>query len=336
MKKRWIILASISAAALLIGGGVLAFVLFNKKASEPTPIKPQEFTISLNHTILQLKEGENATLEATTSEEATITWSSEDEEIARVTQEGVVTALKEGNTTVTASAKGKSASCTIEVSKDTPQFTIELNESRIDLKEGETFDLEATTSEPATVVWSSEDDEIASVDQTGHVIALKEGTTFIIATANNKSADCKVVVTKETPVDTPITLSWGTRTLADIDDLNNGEEKGPYELRLVTSSNSNDTFTGRFTVNLSSESNSEHKLIDYLFIRVYGTSVKENPLIDINSSTSSKNGFTDIEMTGSETKTLYVYIGMDEVAPYIFDELKDDIVFITFDWNPVQ
>ena len=335
MKKRVILISSIALAALLIGGGVLTFVLINNAKQEKNPSKPQDFTISLNHTILQLKEGKTETLVATTSEAATVTWSSLDEEIATVSQEGLVTALKEGNTTVTASAKGKSASCTIEVSKDEQAFTIDLNETEINLKEGETFDLVATTSELATVTWSVVDDTIASVDQAGHVEALKEGTTFVVASANGVSKDCKVVVTKEVvPVDTPINLSWGTSTLGDIDDLGNGEEKGPYQINLVTTSNSSESYTGRFSVELTSTSNNQYKLIDYLFIRVYNSSVKNNPLIDINSSTN-KSGYTDVTMTGNETKTLYVYIGMDEVAPYIFDELKNDFVNIVFDWSPL-
>ena len=336
MKKRVIIISSIAIAALLIGGGVLTFVLINNAKQEKNPSKPQDFTIALDKPILELKEGETATLVATTSEPATVTWATLDEEIATVSQEGLVTALKEGNTTVTASAKGKSASCTIAVSKDEPQeFTITLNESRLDLKEGETFDLIATTSEPATVTWSVNDDSIASVDQTGHVVALKEGNTFVTASANDVSAHCSIYVTKEVvPVDTPITLSWGTHTLNDIDDLGNGEEKGPYQINLVTTSTSSDTYTGRFSVELTSTSNNQYKLIDYLFIRVYNSSVKNNPLIDINSSTN-KSSYTDVTMAGNETKTLYIYIGMEEVAPYIFNEFKNDFVNIVFDWNPL-
>lgn len=334
MKKGVIISISAIVALLLIGGGALTFALVsNAEKNNESSHKPTDFTISLNHTILTLKEGESETLVATTSKKVTLTWKSADEEIATVTQEGLVTAIKEGTTVVTASANKKSASCTIEVIKDEPPiFTIELNETRLDLKEGEEFDLEATTSEPATVTWSSNDSKVATVDQSGHVVAVSEGNTFITATANNVSAHCEIYVTKE-ETDTPITLSWGTHNLTDIDELGNGEEKGPYQLILVTSSASTETFTGRFTVSLSSQSNNEYRLIDYLYVRVYDNTNKENPLIDINSTSSSKTGYTDIEMTGNESKTLYLYIGLNEVAPYIYQAFQNESVFVTFDWS---
>lgn len=340
MTKKWILITSLSAGALLIGGGVVTFVLVSNSSKNVAPApepEPPEFTITLNHTILSLKEGESDTLIATTSEPATITWSSLDETIATVTQEGLVSALKEGTTTVTASANEKSASCTIQVSKDEPPvFTITLNESRLDLKEGEDFTLIATTSEPATVTWSSGDSNIATVDTNGHVVAIAEGDTYIQASANGVNAYCEVYVTKEVPPSPdPITMQWGTHTLVDIDDLANGEEKGAYQLRLVTVTSASDTLDTRLTVSLTSSNNGEYKLIDYLFIRVYSSSVKENALIDINSGVANKSQSADITITGSETKTLYVYIGMDEVAPYIYDSLSEDIVFVTFDWNPV-
>ena len=343
MNKKIILIASISAGVLLIGGGVTTFVLVSNSSKNVAPApepEPPEFTITLNHTILSLKEGEQETLVATTSEAATITWASLDETIATVTQEGLVSALKEGTTTVTASANNKSASCTINVTKDEPPvFTITLNEERIDLKEDEDFTLVATTSEPATVVWASNDEQIATVDQNGHVVAMKEGNTYISATANEKTAYCEVYVTKEVvppDPDTPITLRWGTHNLTNIDDLQNGEEKGPYQLNLVTSSTSSDSFTGRFSIELAGPAISgEYKLLDYIYIRVYESTTKENALIDINSSVAQKSQYTDITMAGNATKTLYVYIGMDEIPPYIYNELQYDYVNIIFDWNPI-
>ena len=334
MTKKWILISSISLGALLIGGGVTTFVIVTSNKSDAPVVPPSEFSITLNHTLLTLKEGESQSLVATTSEPATITWSSLDESIATVTSEGLVYAVKEGETTVTATAKEKTASCTIKVSKDEepPSFTITLNEERLDLKEGESFDLIATPSEPATITWSSNDTSVATVTQTGHVVAVKEGTTFITASANDVDAYCEIYVTKE---NAPIELKWGTIGLTNIDALNNGEEQGPYQLQLVTTSESSDTFTGRFSAYFTSNSTKEYKLIDYLFLRVYESTTKENAIIDINSSKEEKSDYVDIGMSGSETKNLYVYIGMDLVSPYIYNQLANDEVEIFFDWSPV-
>ena len=77
--------------------------------------------ISLNQTSLALKEGESATLTATvTPDDATdktVTWTSSNPSVATVS-EGKVTAIKEGSATITASAGGKTATCTVTVSKN--------------------------------------------------------------------------------------------------------------------------------------------------------------------------------------------------------------------------
>lgn len=44
------------------------------------------------------------------------------------------------------------------------------------------------------IVWSSSDHSVASVDQTGKVVAIKAGTTTITAMAGNMTAKCEVVV----------------------------------------------------------------------------------------------------------------------------------------------
>ena len=72
------------------------------------------FAISLNHTREQLLIGESLTLVATTSEEAAVSWSSSKPDVASV-DNGLVRALSLGETTITASANGSSASCLISV-----------------------------------------------------------------------------------------------------------------------------------------------------------------------------------------------------------------------------
>ena len=69
--------------------------------------------------MLSLYTGDNETLTATLTPAgatSTITWSSNHEEIATVTQSGVVTGVASGEATITATANGHSASCTVTVS----------------------------------------------------------------------------------------------------------------------------------------------------------------------------------------------------------------------------
>ncbi len=80
-----------------------------------------ESSISLDKSSLTLKEGEIEKLTATTTPAAVdVTWSSSDETIATVDENGKVTGVKEGTCTVTAKIEGTdlSADCIVTVTKE--------------------------------------------------------------------------------------------------------------------------------------------------------------------------------------------------------------------------
>ena len=84
--------------------------------------------------------------------------------------------------------------------------SVKLNKEAEELKVGDTTTLTATVlPENATnkiVTWSSSDETVATVDQTGLVTALKAGTATITAeTANGLKATCVVTVETKTGVD---------------------------------------------------------------------------------------------------------------------------------------
>ena len=78
---------------------------------------PEEPGLKLDKTELALEAGETGTLAATgVPDGETVTWKSDDESVATV-ENGVVTAVAEGTATITAEAGGKSATCTVTVTK---------------------------------------------------------------------------------------------------------------------------------------------------------------------------------------------------------------------------
>ena len=88
-----------------------------ESAKKPVPIE----SVSLNKTTLTLEEQQAETLVATinpsdTTDDKTLTWKSNNPEVATVDQEGKVTAVKEGTTTITVTTvNGKEATCTVTV-----------------------------------------------------------------------------------------------------------------------------------------------------------------------------------------------------------------------------
>ena len=79
-----------------------------------------------------------------------------------------------------------------------PVSSIELNQTSVRLREGETVTLVATVkpdnATDKTITWSSSDSNVLTVDNTGKVTALKEGKASIIASAGKITASCMVTV----------------------------------------------------------------------------------------------------------------------------------------------
>ena len=161
-------------------------------------------SVSLDKTTLTLDEGESETLTATITpadaSDKTVRWSSADENIATVNQEGTVTAVGVGTTTITASAGGKEASCTVTVTEKYHSVeSISLNQTQAKMMVDDEVTLVATISPEnannKTIVWSSDNPSVATV-QNGTVKALSLGKANITATTEegNKTATCSISV----------------------------------------------------------------------------------------------------------------------------------------------
>ena len=124
-------------------------------------------------------------------------WRSSNASVATVDRNGVVTALQEGVATIYANTyKGNTLSCTVNVQNNIGRVT--LNESRLYLESiGGQAVLTASVAvaDPASVsiVWTSSNPTVATVDANGLVTAVSEGEAVITVTASTGRSDtCKV------------------------------------------------------------------------------------------------------------------------------------------------
>lgn len=153
--------------------------------------------LSLPTTKLSLKKGASQTLKANvTPSGLKVAWSSAKPTIAKVDQNGKVTAMGNGTTTITAKLGSISASCTVTVTTDVS--SVKINKKTLSLNVGDKKTLTASPS-PATssskkASWKSSNKKIAAVDKNGKVTAKKPGTATITATIGSKKATCKVTV----------------------------------------------------------------------------------------------------------------------------------------------
>ena len=157
--------------------------------------------ITLDTASLDLKIGDIQKLTATVAPEdasdPAVTWSSSDEDVASVSEDGTVTAVKPGTATITAAGKTETdVKQTVSVTVQEPNnkvtgITIGSEGSVHTLPVPQTLQLTATVA-PAdadvkNVKWGSSDPKIATVDENGLVTAVKAGPVKITATAMDGS-----------------------------------------------------------------------------------------------------------------------------------------------------
>jgi uncharacterized protein YjdB len=187
-----------------VGGGSATITAKsgNKQATCTVTVTVPVSSVTLNKTSLSLTKGQSETLTATVKpDDATdkkVTWSSSNTSVVTVDQNGKVTAVAGGSATITAKADDKQATCTITVT--VPVSSVTLNKSELKLKKGTSETLIATVGPDdatnKTVVWSSSNTKVATVDQNGKVTSVDTGTATITVTTNDgsKKATCKVTV----------------------------------------------------------------------------------------------------------------------------------------------
>lgn len=129
-----------------------------------------------------------------------IRWESSDPQIASVDESGYVQAVSGGTATIRAIALDNEVSAEITITVESKVSGVALNQTETAVMRGETVTLQAYV-EPAdannkNVLWSSSDESVATVDQTGVVTTHGIGIATITATTEEGGyqADCTIKV----------------------------------------------------------------------------------------------------------------------------------------------
>lgn len=151
-------------------------------------------TIKLNqsqYTLYTIK-GNSITLKATVDGASkTVTWASSDASVATVTNKGKVTAVGAGTATISASANGVTAECTVDVYES--QVILDRVSISLDKGEKQTVGYDIIGA-GQSVKWASTNSKVASVSK-GVVTAKNYGEADIKVTANGVTSICHVNVT---------------------------------------------------------------------------------------------------------------------------------------------
>ncbi|WP_167954908.1 Ig-like domain-containing protein [Anaerosporobacter faecicola] len=182
-----------------------AIITVKIKGAEATCLITVDKTkITLNESTISLEHGETFQLKTSTSTGSMPIYKTNRKSIAAVDETGLITAKKPGEATITISADGTKVTCKVRVKK--PKIT--LNETKISLYRGETFQLKASISSNLLPKWKTNRKSIAIVDDSGLITAKKHGNATITATLDGVAKTCEVTVLSPT-----ITLSSNSLTL---------------------------------------------------------------------------------------------------------------------------
>lgn len=180
-------------------------------------------SITLDRKEATIKVGEATTLKANVlpadADDKTIVWSSENSDIASVTNDGVVTGHKAGTTKiiVTTNANGLKDECMLTVLQPATGITLDRQEISF-ANIGETVQLTANVlpedASNKNVSWASSDTKVAIVSN-GKVVCTGYGTSVISAVAEDGGymATCIITANKNVILPSSITLDKSDATI---------------------------------------------------------------------------------------------------------------------------
>ena len=158
----------------------------------PAPLVSLGETVQLSATVL---DGNGQPVA-----DAAVTWSSSDASVATVSNQGLVTAVGNGDARITARSGTASASVPVTVMQSAGSVVIEPSSATL-MSFGETVQLSATVLDAngqpvadAAVTWSSSDASVATVSNQGLVTAVGNGDARITARSGTASANVPVTV----------------------------------------------------------------------------------------------------------------------------------------------
>ncbi len=158
--------------------------------------------ISLNKSTLSLNKGEKFTLTASknpvdATDSTPITFSSANGGVATVDGNGVVTAVSNGDTVITATCGSFTATCKVTV--ENLLTGLKIDKTLVTIDKNQTIQLNVQkdpidTSNTDAIVWESSDEKVATVNENGLVTGVGNGKTTIKASCGGFEVTCEVTV----------------------------------------------------------------------------------------------------------------------------------------------
>ncbi len=188
-----------------LDNGIIGYI-FQNYVSEIPEVKIERLELAIdNSTVLK---GEKKQLQVTIfPKEASnnkVIYSSSNNKVATIDDKGNILALSSGKTIITVKAQDKDVKSQIEITVYSPVTGIKLDESEVFLEVGETFEIkgrvEPEDSNDKTILYSSSNTQIATVEENGIITALQEGSAKLEACSKenqNIKAEVDIYVVRQ-------------------------------------------------------------------------------------------------------------------------------------------
>ncbi|MGN0226993.1 MAG: family 16 glycosylhydrolase [Paludibacteraceae bacterium] len=147
--------------------------------------------ISLSANSLQMKVGDMEIIDVNPTD-VNVEWTSSDPNVATV-KDGVVAAVGVGYSSIRATAGKDYAECQVYVIGAKGE-TLSITPSIVSLKKGETYQYVYTSTYDVPLTWTSSNQDVATVSETGLVTAIKAGNTFITLSNGLEEVTSRVAV----------------------------------------------------------------------------------------------------------------------------------------------
>lgn len=186
---------------VILENGIIGYI-YQTYVEEFPSVQIENISISIDNTIIQ--KGERKQLQVTIlPQEASdhkLLYKSSNPGVATVDDKGNIQAISSGKTTITVKAEENTVQNQIEIEVYSKVTGISIDQSEIYMQIGDTFQINAYV-EPddannKNIIYSSNDTDIATIDQNGFITAKKEGKVQItIMSEENKNIQKQLKLT---------------------------------------------------------------------------------------------------------------------------------------------
>lgn len=187
-------------------------------------VEVTEITLSESALLMKVDDEKMLTVETVPADQdVTITWTSSEAGVASVSEDGVVKAIANGSTTITASYEALSATCEVTVSPEVTDFSFDDEYTQLQVDENQQLEW---TILPAGITaspsFTSADESVVTVSEEGLVTAVGEGQTTVTGEIGGFTSEWVFFVYSYELPETQYThyvqvkgLAWGTLNYQD-------------------------------------------------------------------------------------------------------------------------